>query len=200
VPVYIKLKEMELIKMGKNIIIGVCGSISAYKSCEIVREFKKRNWEVKVIMTEKATKFISPLTLEVLSKNPVYIDMFDRKNYKQDHISLSEFADIILVAPATANIIGKIASGISDDLLTCTIFAFSGTVIFAPAMNDNMWKNKIVEENVQKLKKYGYKFIGPEKGELASGKVGIGRLAEIKKIIEITENEFKKQNNMNETI
>ncbi len=178
--------------MRKNIVIGVCGSIAAYKSCEIVREFKKRNWNVKVIMTENATKFISPMTLEVLSKNKVYIQMFKKQNYEEDHISLSEFADIILVSPTTANIIGKISSGICDDLLTCTIFAFKGPVMFAPAMNENMWKNKIVKENVEKLKKYGYKFIGPEEGLLASGKIGIGRLSNVEKIVEKVEKEFKK--------
>lgn len=173
--------------MKKNIVIGICGSIAAYKSCEIIREFKKRNWDVKVIMTENAKKFINPLTVEVLSKNPVYSDMFERNSWEENHISLSDFASVILIAPATANIIGKIASGICDDLLTTTIFSFSGPVIFAPAMNENMWKNKIVQENVKKLKKNGYLFIGPEKGVLASGKTGIGRLAEIKKIVEFVE-------------
>jgi len=156
--------------MKKNVIIGVCGSIAAYKACEIVREFKKTGWDVKVIITEEGKKFVTPLTLEVLSQNPVYTSLFGKESYDENHISLSEFADIILVAPATANIIGKIASGICDDLLSCTIFAFKGPVIFAPAMNENMWKNKIVQENVKKLKKMGYIFVGPEIGTLASGK------------------------------
>jgi phosphopantothenoylcysteine decarboxylase/phosphopantothenate--cysteine ligase len=170
----------------KNIIIGVCGSIAAYKVCELIRKLIKKNWNVKVIMTENAKNFINPLTLEVLSKNKVYTDMFYR-NYEEDHITLSDFASIILICPATANIIGKIASGICDDLLTTTIFSFEGICIFAPSMNENMWKNRIVKENVDKLKNFGYYFIGPEKGELASGKIGIGRLIDIEKIVEFVE-------------
>ena len=177
--------------MEKKIVVGVCGSISAYKSPEIVREFKQRGWEVKVVMTESATKFITPLTLEVVSRNPVYVDMFDRSTQEIKHISLSEFADIILIAPVTANVIGKIAYGICDDLLSCAVCAFSGKVIFAPAMNDNMWKNKIVQENVKKLKEYGYLFVEPETGPLASGKIGAGRLASLKKIVDAVESEVK---------
>ncbi|MCM8818654.1 MAG: hypothetical protein NC915_04170 [Candidatus Omnitrophica bacterium] len=178
--------------MKKNIIVGICGSIAIYKSCEVVRKLIKNKWNVKVIMTKNAQKFVSPLTFEVLSKNPVYIDMFEKNVYEEDHIALSDFADLILVCPATANIIGKIACGICDDLLTTTIISFPGTVIFAPAMNENMWKNKIVVGNVEKLKKYGYLFIGPGKGELASGKRGIGRLVDPEKIINFVEKIHKK--------
>lgn len=178
--------------MERNIVVGITGSIAAYKSCEIVRELKKKKWNVKVIMSENATKFITPLTLEVLSQNKVYTDMFKRESNEENHISLSEFASLILIAPATANIIGKISSGICDDLLTCTVFAFRGPVIVAPAMNENMWKNEIVQENVKKLREKGYVFIGPEIGELASGKEGIGRLAEIEKIVEKVEEVFEK--------
>jgi len=178
--------------LKKNIIVGVCGSIAAYKGCEVVRKLIKNGWNVKVIMTENAKEFVSPLTFEVLSKNPVYSGMFDKKSYEEDHISLSDFASIILVCPATANIIGKVASGVCDDLLTTTIFSFTGPVIFAPAMNENMWKNKIVRENVKKLKKFGYYFIEPEEGELASGKKGIGRLADIEKIVNFVEEVYKK--------
>ncbi|MCM8784952.1 MAG: hypothetical protein NC827_03560 [Candidatus Omnitrophica bacterium] len=178
-------------KNKKNIVVGITGSIAVYKSCEIIRGLKKNGWNVKVIMTENAKKFVSPLTFETLSKNPVYSEMFLR-NYEEDHIKLSDFASIILICPATANIIGKIASGICDDLLTTTVFAFDGPVIFAPAMNEKMWLNKIVKENVEKLKKYGYYFVGPEKGELANGKVGIGRLAEINIIVEFVEEIYNK--------
>lgn len=178
--------------MERNIVVGITGSIAAYKSCEVVRELKKRNWNIKVIMSENATKFITPLTLEVLSQNEVYKDMFKKEGYEENHISLSEFASLILIAPATANIIGKIASGICDNLLICTVFAFKGPVIIAPAMNENMWKNDIIQENVKKLKKRGYIFVGPEEGKLASGKEGIGRLAEIHKISEMVEETFKK--------
>ncbi|MCX8081915.1 MAG: phosphopantothenoylcysteine decarboxylase [bacterium] len=179
--------------MNKNIVIGVSGSIAAYKSAEIIRELKKKGWDVQVILTKEATHFITPLTLSVLSGRPVYTEMFEIENFEEDHISVSEFADIILVAPATANIIGKVASGICDDLLTCVISAFKGPVVFAPAMNENMWLNSITQENVEKLKKYGYHFIPPEKGLLASGKEGIGRLADIKKIISFIEEKVKER-------
>ena len=178
--------------MGKNIVVGVSGSIAAYKSAEIVREFIKRKWNVQVVMTGEAMNFITPLTLSTLSGRPVYSDMFDARNFREDHISISEFADIMLVAPATANVIGKLAAGICDDLLTCTICAFNGPVVLAPAMNDNMWKNRIVRENVEKLRKCGYHFIGPEKGELASGKEGTGRLAQIERIVESVERVVKR--------
>lgn len=179
--------------MGKNIVLGVCGSIAAYKSAEIVRGFKKRNWDVQVILTKEAPHFITPLTLASLSKRPVYTEMFDAGKFEEDHITLSEFADVILIAPATANIIGKIASGICDDLLTCAVFAFKGPVVFAPAMNENMWLNPITQENVEKLKKYGYHIIPPEKGLLASGKEGIGRLPDTEKIISFVENLRKEE-------
>ncbi|MCM8766727.1 MAG: hypothetical protein NC917_04430 [Candidatus Omnitrophica bacterium] len=178
-------------KYKKNIIVGITGSIAIYKTCEVIRKLIKNNWNVKVVMTKNAKKFISPLTFETLSKNQVYSDMFNR-NYEEDHIKLSDFASIILICPATANIIGKIASGICDDLLTTTVFAFDKPVIFAPAMNEKMWKNKIVKENVEKLKKYGYYFIGPEKGELANGKIGIGHLADTEKIVNFVEEIYKK--------
>jgi len=177
--------------MGKNIVIGVSGSIAAYKSAEIVREFRKKKWNVQVIMTREAMNFITPLTLSTLSGKPVYSDMFDVNNFDEDHISIAEFADIILVAPATANVIGKLAGGICDDLLTCAICAFAGQVVLAPAMNYSMWKNRIVRENVEKLRKCGYHFIGPEKGELASGKEGTGRLAQIGRIVEFVEKAVK---------
>lgn len=171
----------------KNIIVGITGSIAIYKTCEVIRKLIKNNWNVKVIMTENAKKFINPLTFETLSKNPVYSKMFEKMTYEEDHIALADFAEIVLICPATANIIGKIASGICDDLLTTSIFAFNGPVIFAPAMNENMWVNPIIQKNVEKLKKYGYYFIEPEEGELASGKKGKGRLAKIEKIIEFVE-------------
>ena len=168
--------------MRKNIVVGVCGSIAAYKSAEVVRELVKKGWNVKVVMTAAAKEFITPLTLETLSGNPVYSGMFHESRFEEGHIALADFADILLVAPATANIIGKMASGICDDLLSCTVCAFSGKVVFAPAMNCNMWENRIVAANVKKLKEAGYKFVGPEKGLLASGQEGMGRLASPEKI------------------
>ncbi len=173
--------------MKRNIVIGVCGSISAYKSAEVVRAFKKKGWNVQVVMTKEAAHFVTPLTLSTLSEKRVYSAMFEDGLSAENHISISDSADIILVVPTTANIIGKTAGGICDDLLTCIIFAFNGPVVFAPAMNDRMWKNLIVQGNVAKLKKNGYHFIGPEEGALASGKEGLGRLADVEKIVKFVE-------------
>ncbi len=174
--------------MEKNIVVGICGSIAVYKVPSLIRRLQDNGWNVKVIMTKAAAKFIAPLTVETISKNQVYTDMFKRDSqWEISHISLSEFGKVLLVVPATANIIGKIASGIADDLLSSTIMAFSGKVIFAPAMNTKMWENPIVQGNVEKLKKFGYEFVGPEKGKLANGTSGSGRLADIKKIVEAVE-------------
>ena len=178
--------------MEKNIVVGVCGSIAAFKVPSVIRKLQDNGWNVKVIMTESATKFITPLTFETISKNPVYVDMFKRDaQWEISHISLSNFGKILLVIPATANIIGKVASGIADDLLSSTIMAFSGKVIFAPAMNVRMWENPVVQENVAKLKRLGNVFVGPEKGKLADGTEGTGRLAEIEKIVETVEKTFQ---------
>jgi phosphopantothenoylcysteine decarboxylase/phosphopantothenate--cysteine ligase len=169
----------------KQIVLGVCASIAAYKSCEIIRRLKDNGFNVTVIMTKEAGEFITPLTLQTLSQNRVFQGMFDllQDDFDPEHVSLAKKANLILVAPATANIIGKIASGICDDLLTSVIMAANCPVVIAPAMNDGMWKNKILQENIARLKKLGYKFIEPEKGKLADGKTGFGRLAAIEKII-----------------
>lgn len=177
--------------MERNIVIGVCGSIAAYKVPSIIRKLQESGWNVKVIMTKSAKKFVTPLTFETISKNQVYTDMFKKDVWEISHISLSDFAKVILVVPATANIIGKVACGIADDLLSSTIMAFSGKVIFAPAMNFRMWENPIVQENVQKLKNLGYIFVDPETGKLADGRTGAGRLADINKIVEVVEKTFQ---------
>jgi phosphopantothenoylcysteine decarboxylase/phosphopantothenate--cysteine ligase len=169
----------------RNIILGVTGSIATYKSCEIIRKLKKKKFSVTVVMTREAEEFIAPLTLQTLSENKVYRELFKLtvEQYSAEHVSLAERADLILVAPATANIIGRVANGLCDDLLTCVIMATSAPVLFAPAMNEGMYKNRILQENISKLKRLGYKFIGPAKGRLADGKIGIGRLADIDTII-----------------
>jgi len=178
--------------MEKNIVVGITGSIAAYKVPSLIRKLQDTGWTVKVIMTEAATKFVTPLTFETISKNQVYTDMFERNTqWEISHISLSEFGKVLLVAPATANIIGKVASGIADDLLSSTIMAFSGKVIFAPAMNFRMWENPIVQNNVKKLKELGYIFIEPETGKLADGTIAAGRLAGIQTIVETVEKVFK---------
>ena len=170
---------------NKNIILGVTGGIAAYKACEIISNFKKQGANVYVIMTKNACKFITPLTLMTLSKNKVIVDMFETPtNYDVEHISLAKKADIFLIAPASANIIGKVANGIADDMLSTTIMATKSKIVFAPAMNDAMYQNKIVQDNINKLKHYGYYFIDPVEGMLACNSNGIGRLEDPKIIVE----------------
>jgi phosphopantothenoylcysteine decarboxylase/phosphopantothenate--cysteine ligase len=169
----------------KNIIVGVTGGIAAYKVVDVVSRLKKRKANVEVIMTENATKFVTPLTFQTLALNAVYVEMFkEPKHYDVEHISLAEKADVFLIAPATANIIGKIANGIADDLLTTTIMATTSKVIFAPAMNTNMYLNPIVQDNIKKLKDLGYEFIEPGVGMLACQTYGPGRMAEPQDIVE----------------
>lgn len=169
---------------GKNIVIGMTGGIACYKVCELIRMLKREGANVHVIMTKNATEFITPLTIETLSNNKVVVDMFERNDkYEVEHISLAKKGDIFLIAPATANIIGKIVNGIADDILSTTIVATKSKVIIAPAMNDAMYENKIVQENIKKLKKYGYDFINPDVGNLACGYKAVGKLANNEKIL-----------------
>lgn len=177
--------------MPNNIILGVTGSIAAYKAAEITSKLRAEGHEITVVMTASAQHFITPLTLRSLSKNQVITDMFENVTYDPLHISLVDRADLIVIAPATANIIGKIASGVADDILTCTVMAAKSPVLIAPAMDDRMYKNPVVQENIKKLKGLGYKFIGPEKGRLASGRIGLGRLASLELILETVKKELK---------
>ncbi|MHC2994856.1 MAG: bifunctional phosphopantothenoylcysteine decarboxylase/phosphopantothenate--cysteine ligase CoaBC [Candidatus Atribacteria bacterium] len=170
---------------GKKIILGVTGSIAAYKAAEILSLLKKKGADVFVIMTEPATKFVQPLTFSTLSGHPVITNLFSLNDQVEvKHVSLSHWADLILIAPATANIIGKIAHGIADDMLTTTVMASKSKVIFAPAMNKKMISNPIYQENVKKLTILGYEFIDSEYGLLACGEVGEGRLADIEEIVD----------------
>lgn len=169
----------------KEIILAVTGSIASYKACEIIRVLKDYGFGVTVVMTEDAKEFITPLTLGALSCNKVYSQMFsDASVWDVEHVSLAEKASLVLIAPATANIIAKISAGICDDLLSCVVLAAKVPILIAPAMNENMYENKITQENIKKLKRLGYGFIGPERGKLATGKVGIGHLADVKEIVE----------------
>lgn len=170
---------------NKNIVIGITGGIAAYKACSIVSYLTKNGANVDVIMTHHAKEFITPLTLESLSKNKVITDMFLENNYPDvNHIALAKKADLFLIVPATANIIGKVANGIADDMLSTTIIATKAPVLFVAAMNNQMYENKIVQDNISKIKKYGYGFIEPEEGYLACGSVAKGKLASTKTIIE----------------
>ena len=170
---------------GKKIILGVTGGIAVYKSCEIVRKLVSLNAEVIVIMTQSAQKFVTPLTFETLSGKEVITEMFpENKFIATHHISLAQWADLILIAPATANLIGKIRGGISDDILTTVIISARSPIVIAPAMNVKMYENPIVQENITHLKKLGYKFIDPDVGDLACREEGQGRLAEPEKIVD----------------
>ena len=174
----------------KNILIGVTGGIAAYKSANIVSKLKKKGYNVKVIMTENATKIITPLTLETLSRNRVYVDMWDKTpHFEVEHISLADWADVVLVAPATYNIVGKVANGIADDMLSTVISACKKPVYFALAMNVNMYENPILRDNVEKLKKYGYRFIEADEGFLACNVNAKGRLKDEDEIVEILEHD-----------
>jgi phosphopantothenoylcysteine decarboxylase/phosphopantothenate--cysteine ligase len=162
----------------------VTGSIAAYKACDLIRALQKLGLSVTVVMTREAKEFVTPLTFQQLSQNKVYEDMFEKDiDVEIEHIALADKAALVLIAPATANIIGKIASGICDDLLSCTVVATKKPVLIAPAMNENMYTNRVVQYNINKLKSLGYKFIPPRKGELACGNVGWGCLAEIEEIV-----------------
>lgn len=162
---------------GKNVVLAVTGSIAAYKIVNLARMLKKLCCNVDVLMTKNATQFISPLTFESLLGTKCLIDTFDRNfQYSVEHVAIAKKADVVLVAPASANVIGKIANGIADDMLTTTIMACPCKKIIAPAMNHNMYHNPIVQDNIEKLKKYGYEIINPETGMLANGDMGDGRM------------------------
>ena len=170
---------------NKKIIIGVTGGIAAYKSCDIASKLIKLGAEVNVIMTSASVNFVSPLTFQSLTSRPVVCDMFDNPTYWDiEHISLAQNADVVLIAPATANIIGKVASGIADDMLTTTIMASTAKIVFAPAMNTIMFENIIVQENIDKLKEKGYYFTEPDSGRLACGDIGIGKLRDTNEIVD----------------
>ena len=171
----------------KNILVGVTGGIAAYKSAGIVSLLKKKGYNVKVVMTENATKIIGPLTLETLSRNRIYVDMWDSNpHYEVEHISLADWADMVLIAPATYNIIGKVANGIADDMLTTILSAISvrKPVFFALAMNVNMYENPILKENINKLSSFGYRFIDAEEGLLACNYSAKGRMSEPEDIVD----------------
>jgi phosphopantothenoylcysteine decarboxylase/phosphopantothenate--cysteine ligase len=169
----------------KNVVLGVTGGIAAYKALELVSKLKKLNINVDVAMSRSAQEFITPLTFQSLSQNPVITDMFDEpKAFEIAHISLAKKADVFAVVPATANIIGKIANGISDDFISTSIMATKAKILIAPAMNTQMYANPMVQENIRKLKNHGYTFVSPGAGRLACGDVGEGKLAVVDDILE----------------
>mgnify|MGYP004459219849 FL=1 len=173
----LNMRILKMIMNNKKVLLGVSGGIAVYKALDVISRLKKKGIEVKVIMTKSATEFVTPLSFQSLSENPVVIDMFDEpKAWEIQHISLAKWADLVVVVPATANIIGKVANGIADDMLSTTIMATKAEVIFCPAMNTNMYENKIVQKNMATLKDLGYGFINPASGRLACGDIGRGKL------------------------
>ena len=176
---------------NKKILLIICGGISAYKSLEIIRLLKKRGATVKTILTKSAKEFVTPLSVASLSQEKVYDDLFSAENESEmDHISLSRWSDLILVAPATANTISKLSKGSSDDLASTVMLASDKDIFLAPAMNVTMWEHPSTKENLNKLKKYGYKIIGPEIGDMACGEFGEGKMTEPNEIIRQIESYF----------
>ncbi|MEO6054965.1 MAG: bifunctional phosphopantothenoylcysteine decarboxylase/phosphopantothenate--cysteine ligase CoaBC [Chthoniobacterales bacterium] len=173
----------------KTIILGVSGSIAAYKAADLTSQLVKRGYSVHVIMTRHATEFVGPMTFQTLSRNPVMLDLQDEKeNWKPGHIDLADRADLLLIAPATANIIAKLANGIADDALSSTALGTLAKILIAPAMNGKMWLHPATQENVKKLSARGAQFIGPENGMLACGYTGVGRLWNTDEIVLHAEN------------
>jgi phosphopantothenoylcysteine synthetase/decarboxylase len=172
--------------MKKNIVIGITAGIAIYKVCSLIRELKKVGFNIKCIMTENATKLVSPLLFQELSENKVYTQMFSEYEYTPTHVSLSDWADLIVVVPCSCNTISKLATGKTEDLLTCTIYATDlkkTKVLLCPSMNSNMWEHPVTQQNVDLLKKIGYYLLEPEEGELLCKKKGVGKLPPVEKIV-----------------
>ena len=168
---------------GREILVGVTGGIAAYKAAHFVSRLVEEGAGVSVVMTEHAQRFVGPLTFQALSRRPVYTDLFAEGAYEADHIALADRAEAAVVAPATANAIGKLACGIADDLLSTVLLALRVPVLLAPAMNEAMWNHPAVQANVETLRRRGVRFVGPETGRLACGTEGLGRLAEPETIL-----------------
>ena len=179
-----------------KIIFGVSAGIAAYKALELVRLLVKEGAEVRVVMSANADKFVTPLTFEALSRSPVYYSLFDAQR-SMEHIRVTENADLLVVAPATASILAKMANGLADDPLSCSHLAFKGPVLVAPAMNQEMWGHAAVKQNIATLKSRGVEFIDPEPGELACGVIGQGRLADINVILDKIKNYFIQRDDLN---
>jgi phosphopantothenoylcysteine synthetase/decarboxylase len=178
-----------------EIVLGVTGSIAAYKAAELVRLLRKRDWSVSVVMTSAATRFVSALTFRTLSQQPVSVAMFDDDtDWKPDHISLADRADVMVIAPCTANVLAKLAHGLADDLLTCTALACSAPLLLAPAMNEKMWQNPATVANVDLVKARGLGVLGVGEGDLACGYRGSGRMLEPETIVQAIENHLDPEN------
>ena len=181
----------------KKIVLGITGGIAAFKAASIASQLRKQGAEVKCIMTDHATKLITPLTMREISGNPVAVSMFDDvPEFNVEHIALARWADVFVIAPATADIIGKIANGIADDMLSTTVMATTAPVLIAPAMNTNMFENPIVQDNLKKLEYYGYEVISPAVGYLACGDTGAGKMPEPELLLEYILKEVAREKDM----
>jgi len=173
---------------SREIVVGVTGGIAAYKAAELVSCLRQRGAAVTVVMTAAACRFVQPLTFAVLSGRRVIADLFDRPDqYEVEHIALAQKTDLAIIAPATANFLGKAAAGIADDALSTAMLSLSCPIVVAPAMNHRMWNNPVVQRNLQRLRELGYHMVEPQEGWLACGEKGIGRLADVEAILEAAE-------------
>ncbi len=177
---------------NKKVLLIICGGIAAYKSLELIRILRKNNNKIKTVLTKSGKEFVTPLSITSLSNEKVYTDIFDYKNESEiDHISLSRWADVIVIAPATANTISKISNGLADDLASTLVLASNKKIFIAPAMNVRMWEHKTNKENIKRLNEFGYRFIGPEIGDMACGEYGEGKMSEPEKIFDSLDKYFK---------
>lgn len=177
----------------KQLVVGVTGSIACYRACEVVSALRKeKDLNLQVVMTKEATRFVTPLTFQTLSGNKVFSDVFELpEEWDLLHTSLSSQADLILVCPATLNVLSKMANGICDDLLTCVIFSSTADILVAPAMNKAMYEHPVAQENIKRLKRLGVTFVGPVRGELACRQVGMGHIAQTSDIVESVRRKLK---------
>jgi phosphopantothenoylcysteine decarboxylase/phosphopantothenate--cysteine ligase len=182
---------------GKNVLLGVTGGIAAYKACELASALVKQHADVNVIMTKNATEFVAPLTFDALTHNRTVTDTFDRMHsYEIEHISLAEKADVIVIAPASANVIAKLANGLADDMLTTTVLASRAVKLIAPAMNTNMYENPVTQHNLEVLKGYGWEIIGPDSGRLACGTTGRGKMVSPERLLDAVEHAIAHEKDM----
>ncbi|MEI8140211.1 MAG: flavoprotein [bacterium] len=179
--------------LAPRVVLGVTGSIAAFKAVELLRLMQKKGWDVSVVMTDAATRFVTPLTFQTLSRNTVGQGLFDETDgWHPEHIAYADRADVLLIAPCTANVIAKIAYGLADDLLTCTVLATKAPLVIAPAMNDNMWAHPATRANVVTLQARGVAFVEVASGDLACGREGQGRLADLQNILTVVESVLTK--------
>ncbi len=182
---------------GKHVLLGVSGGIAAYKACDLASRLMKEHADIHVVMTNNATEFVTPLTFDALTHNRTVTDTFDRQHsYEVEHISLADQADVVIIAPATANVIAKLANGMADDMLTTTVLACQCPKLIAPAMNTKMYENPVTQENIEKLKRFGWEVIEPDSGYLACGTTGKGKMVQPERLVEAIEHAISHEKDM----